>query len=241
MSPDRDPDLFCDSVSRLAKGVPEGMPVVINTPGWITGLGLETLNVTHDALKPTAVLQLHDPSSPICPLSFAPAATPVYPLVSCAGSSGEVVEQVTASQLRDFSLTRTILSCPKRLVFPLSSVCIAIHSGSDVPDNLVLAALLHTVVALLSSQLSRGRGGRFSPELPCDGVLVGFGIVRGFENGSLVIESSCDDVRMVNVVARAMHDLPSVEGSSKNAGVNNKHYATFSMTGNKFILRHKDV
>jgi hypothetical protein len=206
--------------------------VVINTPGWISGAGLDTLVAAHAALGPKTVLFLQDAATTAVELPFPGVSA----LLSVA--SGAMTEAMSAGQLRDWSVTRCVSG--HRFVVPLSRVCVVIHGGGSVVEHLVLAAVLETVVALVVSESFRGREGYFCSHLPSDGVLVCMGFVRGFEDGSFVIESSCESASDANVVVRAMHDAPSREAKSKRMGINKTHYASLPMTGSKYILRNKD-
>ena len=158
VSSDRDTDFFSRSVARLAALVPPGMPVVINTPGWITGFGLETLVATASVFKPSAAFQIHDPQSHIAATVSLGEATTAYPLIGCGGGGVVVPLSLPAVLLRDIGMKRRLgvglavsLAAPLVKV-ALSRICIAIHNGEKIPDELVLHAIVKTVVALVRSK-----------------------------------------------------------------------------------------
>ncbi len=242
-SPDRDVDAFAAAVTRLSKFVPEdAVHVIVNSPGWISGLGLETLRNTYAVMKCRAALQLHDPQNALHPVLLTSDAV-VYPLV--ARTFVPIPRGMPSSLMRDWRMC-DYFEGTSVVRHPLSKACIAIHDGDDVPDHLVLPALLETVVALMIAPSFRGREGRFCPVLPDDGVLVGLAFVKGIvvdglEGVLFELRSPVKSLEQVNVIARMHHETPSSLRSAKyseNPAANKmEHYAIAPMTGAKFILR----
>jgi hypothetical protein len=219
--------------------------VVINTPGWIAGLGLETLRATCEAMECRVALQLHDPQSTMASLTLG-KDTVVYPLIARVGPSPPI--NLASSALRDWRMCDYFSGSPG-VGLRLKELCICIHGGKNVPDDLVLMALLETVVVLLSAPSFKGREGRFCDCLPLDGKVVGLAFVQsvvvdGPEGPVLELISPCRSFDQVNVVARVNHETPTILRQAfynKNPAVSKKkHYAAHAMTGSKFILRSKD-
>lgn len=244
-SPDRDLELFSASVGRLARAIPkDAHHVIINTPGWISGLGLETLCNTYEVMQCGIALQLLDPQS--TPISLGQNAL-VVPLASrtfipCPRS-------FSASSMRDWKMCEYFFGCPV-VRLPLENVCVALYDGAEVPDHLVLMTLLETVVVLESAPSYAGREGWFCPTLPTDGTLIGLAFVRsvildGTEGPVFQLQTPVKEFKSVNVLSRMCHETPTTLKSpfySENPSINkSKHYANQPMTGSKYVLRNKDV
>lgn len=245
VSPDRDVDHYCKSVASLKSHVPKNAPLLINTPGWITGLGLECLESSVSAFAPDAVFQMHDPLSMVSPLSFG--SVPVYPLIS-PSSLNRVPSPMSASAMRDISLTLHI-QCDAccLLELSMSELCFAFCDVESLSEELVIPSLYQCVVGLVCSSAWTKRKGTFSLSLPPDGKLLGFGIVREIRDDkkSLVVQCSERYVRSknVNVIVRAEHELP-LGLCDKRAGYQSQNLGGVGkqvMKGKKWIKRQKRV
>lgn len=207
--------------------------MVINTPGWITGyvfacahrtwrlvlttphrLGLEALRNAVAAFAPNLVVQVMDGDADS--LSFEDANVRVETLASQVRADTRTPHTANAAQSRDAALS-CHLGCeyeqqPAMVELPLSRVCVALHDAHAVPDDLVLAAVYQTLVALVASPSFAQRAGTYCPELPDDGVCIGFGIVRTISDSGESLTVQCSAAvaaraRLINVVARAAHAL----------------------------------
>lgn len=245
------PTLYMQCVARLAalaRNHPSGAPIVVNTPGWIAGTGLELLKGVIELFDPTYILQLVDAGEP--PLSLPR----LLPIVSQAREATALPQKSSASQLRDVSLSchlglehgqSAILS------FTVSRLAIVLHDMSaDLPSDLVFAALDHTVVALVSSVVYAPRQGTWCSELPPDGICLGFGIVRRISRDGATIDIECNSSvaskvgELFNVLVRAQHTLPvellTLHGNTaytRERGNIGGGVGANAMTGTKWVVR----
>ena len=249
VSADADPNYFEHNVRRLAAAVPAGVVLVVNTSGWISGVGLDVLQSTLNVVEPTTVLQLHKAVTGELDSSVVPDAVP---LVSCVQLDNVSPPQVLSNRAaRELNLV-IHLGAPMaaRHSLPLDQVCLAIHNGDDIDNELLLHSVAYSIVGLVESpsHFVGGQGSCCTSELPNDGILLAHGFLETFENEGkvLIIQSrlSPEQLARVNVIVRAGHDLPAsllkMHGPYSKNAVSIGNLGRHQMTGRKPLLRGKD-
>jgi len=223
-----DPELYMSCIRSVVKEyatLGSDLPVVVNTIGWIKGLGLESLTYIIKLLKPTAVVELSLDAEQILEESSGDRIQ----LMSYSMTSSEYKE---GKQLAwtNRSATMTSYFCGRPFVklagellvrlpsyrVPFESVAVHfLHRESPIPERQLLRALNGTVVGLacMREKLPKSETGclkvlnEFQEPPPC----VGCGIIRAIDLSTscfyVITPVPAERLRAVNVFLRGVVKL----------------------------------
>lgn len=247
VSPDRDVPWFKKCIAAMALAADFHLPIVVNTAGWVSGFGLEILHNAARKFKITTVFHLAD-SYDTSELRV-PKRTVLTKLKCSVKERALPPTPLSAAVLRSISLGVHLgrdHAAGHLVEVCIANLCFVLYGGRDVPEDLVVPALMHSVVGLVASDSWMKRRG-FCDELPEDGVLLSFGVVRGVSPDlkNLLVETALPPnvVELANVMVRAQHELPLSLSSPDQAYVKDAAIGGLGVAAvsSQFVMRGKTV